>query len=132
AARSSIESPRLRTAEIVTAVSVLLWHETQPDFLRKTESDFCSSGRLLVTASLADAAGLGLTVSSLNGVASFAPALASRSTTGVEPLSLAKSIADLPWAFLAFTSAPRAIRVLTASIGNESELAASIRSVFPP
>ena len=66
-----------------------------------------------------------------NGVASFAPALARRSTTAVEPRSLAKSIADLPSAFLALTSHPRAIRVLTDSTGSESELQASIRSVVP-
>src|SRR6266852_2788836 len=117
---------------MVIDVSVLLWHDTQPAFLRKIESDFCISGTLLAIASRDEPQGLGLTDSILNGAASFAPALARSSTTDVAPLSLAKSIADLPSAFLELTSHPCVIRLLTHSTGSLSELAANIRSVLPP
>src|ERR1700737_1236059 len=106
-------TPLLRALETAMAVRELLWQETQPDFRRKVTSVFCRSGRLRATAARGLVAGGGLEIGPGGSVISFAPALISRSTTGVLPRWLAKSRAVSPCVVLAWTSAPRSISART-------------------
>src|SRR2546429_488767 len=72
---SSTAMPLARAAATVIAVSVLLGHDTQPDFLRNTPSVFCSNGTVRSIPARIDAAGTGFDAGAAGGGPPGAPPL---------------------------------------------------------